>query len=143
MPESDRCEHADVVPYIPVTSKIELPVEANTLGTAALTMGADNILILGFPKLEPVMQISQTDTIKDELPIPLGRRRKTAESDAQPVEGDADLRMRTRTLKLPAFPKLVPKIDTTVRPEDAAQPEEREEMLVFCWNARVNEAIAL
>ncbi len=91
MPVSDRREDADAVPYEPVTSSTKLPVDVRTAGTAALTTGAAKRLKAESLKPVPGMQTLQTDTIKDELPIMLGSRNATAESDDHLVDGDADL----------------------------------------------------
>ena len=42
-------------------------------------------------KSEFTMQRWQTDAIKDNLPMTLGTRKATAESEAHTVDGDADL----------------------------------------------------
>ncbi len=39
VPDSDRRADADALPYMPVTSNIELPVEATTLGKEPLMAG--------------------------------------------------------------------------------------------------------
>ncbi len=82
---------AEVVPKIPSTCNIELPVDAAILGNKLVTPGEKDKLKILPPSPNHVLLESQTETMKEDTPVSRGSRNTTAVSDAQTVEGAADL----------------------------------------------------
>ena len=90
VPDSDKRMDADAWPYTPCTRNIELPVEANTLGSKPLMEGATRSEARELLTAETLLLKSHKETTNRELPVRWGRRNAIAVSEAQTVEGHAD-----------------------------------------------------
>jgi hypothetical protein len=87
---------------------------------------------------------SDTEIIKNPLPVRQGTRKTIAVSVAHTVAGDAVSILRTRTLKFSTFPKFAPSTDTTEPPDAAIAVGAINDVTGACGTAsNVSDARAL